>query len=599
MNGRHQLLGAPLLGGLALGFLRFRSGGLRPAAVVPGTSSEEPRDTVEVAEGQVEPVEPQPAVGQEARELVEAARLELAPGDAGLEEPELAHVVGRFVLPDGRPAVGVGLRVHGWGANLERQRKYGEPEAWVDPEGVTGEDGSFDLAFDPPQAYQFTLDASLPGYAELSWRWSRLEPGATLDVGEHGFVHPGAIVGRVLRPDGEPAGGAWRVYADSSYQPAGEGGDRTRVSTSADPRDGSFRLEGLPPGSVQLKAYLRSANWIDGPVVQLAAHDELEADIVYAGPDNSRRITVVTLSRPFYVFDEPAPGSITATASDGTVYVAHKIQGSSQSHSFEELPEKSYELRIDDERYLPWSRHGVRPGTSVDAHLEGSAAVRLAVRDAETGESVDDYALALRFEDVNFSPNMFDVRQAGEPGRGLYAGLIPHATTLIVTAPGYARHEAALGELAPHSTVNAVAELARGSVVRGLVHEKGGAPAPGVSILMTPHFPGYDPQDVFSGPSGMSARSAFQEQSRERTSDAHGRFSFEAVPAGSYDFHALQGTVAGRTEAVEVSSGDGVEVDIELPGRGSLAGQVRLPDGAVRAGLGLRAVAGDSEQARR
>jgi hypothetical protein len=59
-----------------------------------------------------------------------------------------------------------------------------------------------------------------------------------------------------------------------------EGKDQTRVSAQLDPSTGRFRLEGLPPGPARLKAYLRIANWIDGPVVEVVTGEEVEGTLV-------------------------------------------------------------------------------------------------------------------------------------------------------------------------------------------------------------------------------------------------------------------------------------------------------------------------------
>ena len=502
-------------------------------------------------------------------------------------EPALAHVVGRLLLPSGAPAVGAGVRLHGWGANQDRLLKYGRPENWTDPETTTDGDGRFDVELDPPRAFQFTLDVRLAGHAALSWRWSSLPPGEVTDVGEQTLSAAGTIVGRVLRPDGAPASGRWRVRADSSHAPQGPGADETRAYANADPDTGAFRLAGLPSGMVQLRGYARIANWVDGPSVMVEAGRETTVDFVYSGSDNSSRITIVTFCRPFHVFNEPPKGGITCSDGAGGEWSAEKIEGSSQSWKVDDLLPGSYTIRIESERHDPWSRAGVRPGQSIDAHLVGNAAVALTVVDAASGEAVTAYDLKLRFEQARFSPNVFQLREAQHdlPPGGLFDGLIPHPTTLIVEAEGYGPCEVELGELAPNETRAARAELRPGGRLSGVVRYGNGSPAAGVELLLHPHFPGYDPGGVFSGPRGWSARSAFEASKHERTTDARGAFAFEGLKPGKYDLRVWHGAIAVAREGLELRSGSDEILVIELPASGSLVGTLIAPEGASFEGL--------------
>ena len=515
-------------------------------------------------------------------------------------ETELAHIVGRFLLPGGEPAADVILGLHGWGANTERRQKYEVPESWSDLRGTTDAEGRFDLAFDPPRAYRFTLRAYLEPYAELSWRWNTLPRREVTDVGEQIFVATGTIVGRVARPDGSPTGTDWVVYGYSTYGPTGEAADWTRVFASADSATGAFRLEGLPPGSIQVHAQSSLAGRIDDPVVRVRAGEETRVDLVYDGPEISRRIVVGLSYQPFFSFGPHADDIVTCTAADGRTFASEKSSRPTRSHSFEDLDPGTYTIEITSPRFQPWSQPGVRPGEGVTARLKGNAAITLVVRDAQTGEEVVDYGLRLRFEGANFTPNIFQVREPGSehPVGGLYEGLIPFDTTLIVQAAGFATLEIPVGELAPGTTLQVESEVVRGGALRGVVMVGAGIPVEGATVLLHPHLEGYDPDDTSTWPRGMSEQSALRSRSLEAETDTRGRFLIEGIAPGDYDVRATAGSVFAKLEDVTVVPGATQDVVLRLPGTGAIVGRLSGPPQTGFVGLRVFVLPAGVERAR-
>lgn len=541
---------------------------------------------------------PEPSLSRPVREVsgelpVEASRSEREFVDVQESDPEpelseraLARVVGRILLPSGAPAIGAVVKLGGWGANQERKMRHGVPEDWVDPEGVTDATGRFELELDPPLAFQFALAVTYPGHAGLSWRWSTLPPGRETDIGVQTLSTTGVITGKVTRADGSPTGNSWRVYADSSFEPSGPGADNTRVSANADAATGEFRLEGLPAGTAQLKAYSRISNWITGPTVTVVADQETSADILYRGPDNRSRITVVVFCRPFYVFNEPAEGEIVCSDGAGNEWIAEKVKGSSQSYSIEDLDSGLYTIRIDSPLHKPWSKSNVKPGQSVNAHLVGNAAVSVRVTDAASGQELTDYRMKLRFDDANFSPSVFEVREAGAqlPAGGLYQGLIPKPSTLIFEVEGYAALEVKLSEVPPNATLPVNAALLSGGSIRGVVRFENGKPAEGAKVLLHPHHAGYDPEDVFSGPSSNSARSRFRSRSQEGLCDSNGRFEFSSIVPGDYDLRVTSGALLVVQEHLLLDQSS-VEVELQFPAMGALEGKLLASEDVSFAGL--------------
>lgn len=487
----------------------------------------------------------------------------------------LAHLRGRLLLPGGAPAVGADLRVRGWGAGDERRRKYGEPKDWVEPKGQTDSEGRFDIPFDPPRAYQFVLDANYPQHAELSWRWSSLPVGEVTEVGDQVFAPAGTIVGRVLNEAGSPTGIGWRVYADSSYTPKGKGADSTRVSVDADPETGEFRLEGVPPGSAQLKAYARMANWIDGPLVNVEFGTQTQADILYRGPDQASRITIRTFCDPFYVFNEPEDGSITVSSREGQTWIAKKIEGSSQSYTVDGLPPGTYTVSIESPLHRTWYKRDVSPGQSIDAHLLGSVSLLLNVFDKVTEQRIEHFGLDLRFEESNFSTSLFELHVAGRdlPRNNVFTGLLPLPATLIVKAHGYASLEVPLGHMQAGDMRRTSAQLVPGGQLPGQVQMANGAPAAGALVTLHPHYPGYDPDDIFSGPMGPE-RAIFTSRCREVQCDAQGRFQFEMIFPGEFDLRASLGALSVVQEKLLLDGSTHADVSLKFPAMGTIQGKL-------------------------
>jgi len=420
-------------------------------------------------------------------ERVEAAeRAQVQAPESKQAELKLAELRGRFVLDGGAPAVGAKIAFGGWPGNNERVLKHGAPKDWPPLSAECDADGRFSLRFDPPRAFQFTLDASYSGCVTAKWRWSELEPASTTDLGETLLPRGGTITGRVLDAQGKSTRDRWRVYADARAITKGAGSDSSRASAPADQETGQFRLDGLPPGLVELKAHSELANWIEGPRVEVRAGETTEASSTDTGPDSSRRITVVTFARPFYIYDSDV-NEILLHAPGKEPRKAQKIARSSQSFSFDDLEPGSYSITIDDPKFKPWRQDGVQPGQQVRAKVQGAGAVSLAVLDAATREPVARYALRARFDKSGRRPNEFEVFGADTdpPADGLVEGLIATDQTLIVIAEGHAPCELKVEGLKSGEVRPLTAELRRGATLVARVLEADGkTPIVGLAVSM-------------------------------------------------------------------------------------------------------------------
>ena len=113
--------------------------------------------------------------------------------------PRPAKVCGRCVLADTRaPVAGAKVSLDGFEANAERMAKHG-PVVWKDPAPVmTDAEGRFEIRFVPPPPYQFGLDIRFEGHVPRTGRWSGIEFGQVIDLGEitlaKGYMVPGKVV---------------------------------------------------------------------------------------------------------------------------------------------------------------------------------------------------------------------------------------------------------------------------------------------------------------------------------------------------------------------------------------------------------------------
>lgn len=498
-------------------------------------------------------------------------------------DPVLAELKGRIVLPDGAPAAGADLFVRGWGANQDRENLYGTPLHWEDLASETREDGSFSIAFDPPRAFQFTLDAALPDYSEVSWRWGEILPGEVKDLGTIVLQCGGTIVARIVDGSGDALTKGWSVYADGALSYAGDGRDQTRVIAHVPRSDGSFVLENLPPGRVRLNAHSTMANWIEGPTVIVESGREVATEIRYEGPDNSRRITVITFSRPFYPINVEGP-TIHLSGPEIESRTAEHIQGSSQSYSFDDVPPGEYRVEIQDPRFLPWSQDGVRPGMSVKAHLKGSCVLVLEVVDASTREAISDYSPLLRFRNVTFSPREFPLLEEGAspPKDGVFEAIVPGDFTLVVKSQGRGTTEVEIDMLAPGERRMVRVELGRGGEIQGFLTRAEGEAVPQSEVSLTPHTDWSEAGDESGDP--FELLQEVEARKLVAMTDADGRFVLAGIAPGLYDLSAGSAPFEAK-DIVEVRSGVTTDVALSFPPSCFLAGEVLGPSGASYEGL--------------
>ncbi|MBI5433484.1 MAG: carboxypeptidase regulatory-like domain-containing protein [Planctomycetes bacterium] len=165
-------------------------------------------------------------------------------------EPKLARVRGRCVAKEsGAPLAGCTVAFDGMPGNSEAMERYGEVD-WTDPEPiVTGADGRFEIAFDPPPPFQHGLDVQAPGRVPRTARWHAFEPGQVEDLGDVELALGYRVEGHVVDTEGTPIEG---VYAALNDMPLPLRSDMAANDSRGGETDGTgfFRIDvPIPAGT--------------------------------------------------------------------------------------------------------------------------------------------------------------------------------------------------------------------------------------------------------------------------------------------------------------------------------------------------------------
>jgi hypothetical protein len=390
------------------------------------------------------------------------ARLEPAPARARTtaSDPAAPAILrGRFLLPDGRPAEGVKLLL----ARADRRRssaaRRDDPPPWTELHEVSDADGSFEFRFGLQQAEKLELTAHSDGCAELLWRWKSLEPASTTDVRRVRLQRGASVHGRIVDAQGLPVPLAWTVHAEPTAKPLGRGRERVELSAPSHPATGEYCVEGLPSGYVRVRAFSNMTGRIDGGGARLHEGEAVRHDIVYDGPDQSRRIVILVRNRALLGYQNPEFGTLLLLGDGGFECQAKRLSATPPSWSFEDVDPGAYVLRVSDPRYRTVQLNGVQPGHEYAIDLVGSSSLSIRVVDDATEQPVEPHDLDVGFQ----SRGWFVLRSSAESPApdGLYEGLVQGSLRLRASAPGYEESTVDVLDLAPGETRAVVLRLGR------------------------------------------------------------------------------------------------------------------------------------------
>lgn len=544
--------------------------------------------------------EPMHASARSARTADPSARLaasSVAPRSAALAPAGLqlsvasdeAHLSGVFVLPSGTPAAGATWTLEGRLKSRDLARDHGTPPGWVDPTGALDAAGRLEVAFEPHVSYSYVLTVSLAGHAAARWSWPGFEPGQHRELGAVTLRAAGRVVGAVVDPSGAPlAARTWNVYG--SELDAGAGPARLVAGVGPVESDGAgrFALAGLPAGRAMLRLYDRRFGWVQGPVVDVIAGQEVEVDFVVQEAAAFAHAVVASFPmRPLRSVPGPAAEHVHLVLASGERRAATRGGGRVE---FRDVGAGPVRVEVDDPRFAPWSSDALMPGAFVQAELRGSARLDFAVTTA-SGDPVSTFGVEGWMLGTNFAPANFTAATAGDPLPGGVLDLVPGTYHLTVEAGGVAA-AVEVAALAPGEARLVPVVLDATRVVRGRVVGVGGAPVRGALVrLVRPALvadsaacPVLDERTMMAGePSG-----ARHMLSRALT-DAEGAFAL--APPASGPCLVVAGERTGPlVESARFEVGPGAaleELSLVLAEPACVVVQVAVPSGLSTAGFGV------------
>lgn len=239
---------------------------------------------------------------------------------------------------------------------------------------------------------------------------------------------------------------------------------------------------------------------------------------------------------------------------------------------FTDLADGEYSLRIDDPRWAPFERDGLKPGKRAMALLTPSSGVVLRVLDDATGEPLPKYGLSVRLDHVNWSPNEYKLQSARRrPPQDGFHGIPPYHCTLLVTAKNYGPEAFTVGELQVGERREVTVRMRKAVTIEGRVTLHDGVTAVGGAFVFL-REPGEDVSffqaDVLSTPPMSPPLQALR-------ADENGHFEFSAAP-GKYALHVMQDAwhaVAVDPFVVDASAED-ADFAVLLPPAGALEGRI-------------------------
>jgi len=459
------------------------------------------------------------------------------------------------------------VRVRSLPGESRRGMLLNHPTRAPAPSAVTRAGGAFELA-GLPTGVPLTIVAARSGYVAarregLAATAAKGKP-VTLVLRRGLEAH-----GRVVDDGGAPVAAAEVTLSRvEEHRMAGavvsidENPDATRTARSG--ADGRFAVAALDGGKYQ--ATVKHPSYAPLIVPGLNVRDPAPADwspFVLRPP---APVTGVVRSRK----GDPVSGArISAWGEGGSDEARTDAEGRFRLAGFP--AGASITLDVAADGFAPGKQAVKAPASDVAIVLSTAATVRGRVEDSGTRQPVTDFSIGGRVERVSYIESRA-VRS--EDGSFEMPDVAPGKLTINVEAPGYLAGSLSgidLGEGEVKEGV--VVSLKKGRAISGRVLDPKGNAVANATVSWR-RASAWDTSGFVVGPTGM-----FAMVSNAATTDADGRFQYDAVPpeklifkASHPDFRDAERTVDASAEAA---------VDISLSDGASISGRVVSGDGSA------------------
>lgn len=312
--------------------------------------------------------------------------------------------------------------------------RYGEVH-WTDPDPViTTGDGRFDIAFDPPPAYQHFLEAQCEGRVPRTARWGAFERGRVDDLGDVSLPLGHVVEGRVVDTAGAAIPDVFvAVHGLPLPMRDGMGANNSRGGKSD--ANGSFRFD-VPSGTWSLDA--------QGRGVKLVSPDSLTVPETGAAPT----VTVVVRRMPSIsgvVVDETGAGvervyleaelkkqsgrmAAAWTKADGsfTIYAVDDVLEPVRLTSHDTGP---CEPLAEPTALYPWGT------TDVRIELVRALSFELTVVERASGAPVEEFSVACVSDRATWSNEREDRLGGRHPGGTVTVDRVWHGKNTLTVHP--------------------------------------------------------------------------------------------------------------------------------------------------------------------
>lgn len=500
--------------------------------------------------------------------------------------PPAPVLTGQVVDGDGRPVAGAQVQA----VALESQRAGTEPPV----KSRTGKDGRFRLG-GFPAGTALALEASAEGFAPSLVRTSmetsapsgkpaaKPRPPLRIVLGRGS-----TLTGRIVDPQGQPAGGAEVVLSASFEGPDAmirfAFGDPTRRAT-ADPK-GRFRIERLAAGAFQLWADHPSFASVTQPRIKIpdkpaeiplgdirllaAAFLEGQVTDERGAPVAGASVILRPTDGDFMAFHEGRPVEPVQTGADGSfrsgrVAAGTRVNVSVEHPAYVDAHAPGVEVPAAEPLLIT-----LQPGRSLNGRVVDPAGKPVAgaqlLPAPETGIGMS------MVHSMNGGPRTM----SDEDGRFVLDGLSPGPLALWVTAEGY-RMETVRGLRIPETDEVPPLEivLTQGAAVEGRVLDERSRPVAGAFVNADP-VQGYSVESVLA-------------QSGSHTGE-DGRYRVNGLPPGRFRVRAQtpEGRLAEGTIEIAEGATGAHPLDLRLDTGFLVSGRVLDDMGAPVAGASLQ-----------